>query len=143
MAQLPIDCLNEMFECLENKVDLSSYLLVNRLWCKISIRILWRTIQNHNILISCLPDKSKKLLQDNGLMILTSTSKPPLFNYIGFIQTLSMNDIYENIHTLQDHDRSKQILMIQEVFKMFMNRMSLKKLVSYLSPFKFSSLPFT
>src|ERR1044072_2273267 len=104
MAQLSIDCLNEIFERLEDKVDLSSCLLVNRLWCKISVRILWRTIQNHNTLIACLPDESKEFLHDNGLMTLTPTSKPPLFNYIGFIQTLSMGDIYENIQTLQDHD---------------------------------------
>src|SRR5947199_376445 len=42
---LPDDCLNEIFEILEDdKLTLHSCLLVNRLWCKISVRILWRNI---------------------------------------------------------------------------------------------------
>ena len=53
MFQLPIDCLNEIFEHLENdKVTLYSCLLVNRFWCKTSVRILWRIIRNYNTLKS-------------------------------------------------------------------------------------------
>ncbi len=37
---LHADCLNKIFESLEDKVDLYSCLLVNRLWCKVSVRIL-------------------------------------------------------------------------------------------------------
>jgi hypothetical protein len=41
MSQLPADCLNEIFENLENEIlTLHSCLLVNRLWCEVSIRIL-------------------------------------------------------------------------------------------------------
>ncbi|PKY51030.1 hypothetical protein RhiirA4_446649 [Rhizophagus irregularis] len=40
--QLPIDCLIKILECLEDdKVTLYSCLLVNRLWCRISVEILW------------------------------------------------------------------------------------------------------
>src|SRR5436305_5488531 len=42
---LPADCLNEIFENLDDdKITLHSCLLVSRLWCKISVRILWRNI---------------------------------------------------------------------------------------------------
>src|SRR5437764_13145513 len=58
---LPSDCLNEIFEYLEDdKVTLRSCLLVNHLWCEVSVRILWRSIRNYNTLIACLPNDSKK-----------------------------------------------------------------------------------
>src|SRR6266498_4043331 len=45
IVTLPIDCLSKIFECLdEDKVTLHSCLLVNRLWCRISVEILWRNI---------------------------------------------------------------------------------------------------
>ena len=60
-CQLPADCLNDIFEFLrKDKVTLHSCLLVNRLWCEVSVRILWRNIWNfddpsiYNTLISCL-----------------------------------------------------------------------------------------
>src|SRR5438105_1207395 len=79
MARLPADCLNEIFENLkEDKITLHSCLLVNRLWCEVSVRILWRDILNfiystpyeHKqrvksavliTLIACLPSESKEL----------------------------------------------------------------------------------
>src|SRR3954471_8748001 len=96
-CKLPVDCLNEIFEFLEeDKVTLHSCLLVNRLWCEISVRILWRDVlsfkyasyqsdvssQILNTLISCLPNESKELLQKNEISISTPTSKYPLFNYV-------------------------------------------------------------
>ena len=63
MSQLPVDCLNEIFEHLENEkvgiVTLRSCLLVNRIWCKISVRILWRDVQyycsfNFRTLMACI-----------------------------------------------------------------------------------------
>src|SRR5688572_24754847 len=88
--QLPSDCLNEIFECLEDNADLYSCLLVNHLWCKVSVRILWKSIQNYNTLISCLPNESKEILQKNEIIISTPTSNPLLFNYVTFIKNLSI-----------------------------------------------------
>src|SRR5580765_1002388 len=100
--QLLADCLNEVFEYLEDdKFTLHSCLLVNRLWCEISVRILWRDIWNlrysvtgkHQLkvasatlstLIACLPNESKEFLHKNEIFISTPTSKPPLFNYAAF-----------------------------------------------------------
>ena len=88
--RLPVECLNEVFEYLEeDKVALHSCLLVNRLWCEISVRILWRDIWSFNdtvtledqlnlllqinkiisTLVACLPNESKDLLYKNGIFI--------------------------------------------------------------------------
>jgi len=45
--------LKKIFEYLVYKVDLRSCLLVNRLWCEVSVQILWTKIQNYDTLISC------------------------------------------------------------------------------------------
>src|SRR4051812_28699364 len=107
-CQLLVDCLNEIFEYLEeDKVTLYSCLLVNRLWCEISVRILWRNVWNTasfpgslkilSTLIACLPIESKDLLHKNGIFISTPTSKPPLFNYASFFKVLSIGKIDEII----------------------------------------------
>ena len=68
-------CLNEVFENLEDdKVTLHSCLLVNRLWCEVSVRILWRKIWNYGTLISCLPNESKELLRKNEIFISTPSN---------------------------------------------------------------------
>src|SRR5438045_6564122 len=92
------DCLNEILENLEDdKITLHSCLLVNRLWCEVSVRILWRNIWSFkyivahqyrlkvasailSTLIACLPNKPKEFLHSSGIFISTSTLKPPLFN---------------------------------------------------------------
>src|ERR1044072_5664725 len=105
--QLPVDCLNQIFECydddcsdqifedhdeclttfqqMENQRALRSCLLVSRLWCQVSVRILWRTIQNYQTLMGCLPDESKKILHENQI----ETSRPPSFHYVDFVKILS------------------------------------------------------
>ena len=99
MSQLPADCLNEIFEYLENdKITLRSCLLVNRLWCEVAVRILWRNTWNYSTmnfrtLIACLPNESKEILYENGIIISAPISKPPMFNYAAFCKTLSINRV--------------------------------------------------
>ena len=131
-CQLPADCLNEIFEYLEDK-DLHSCLLVNRLWCEVSVQILWTSIQNYNTLIACLPNESKEILYKNEIFISTPTSKSPLFSYVSFINSLSMDEIDIGIENLINHlSITSQIfnnykcIVTQEIFKMFMNQISLK-----------------
>src|ERR1043165_1944639 len=103
ILRLPIDCLNDILENLEkDKTSLRSCLLVNRLWCTVTVRILWRNVwefirgrydqrTSSSILgtfIACLPNESKNLLSINKISIPTPTPKSPLFNYVSFIQTL-------------------------------------------------------
>src|SRR5687767_15029724 len=99
-CQLPADCLIDIFECLED-LDLRSCLLVNRLWCESSVQILWKNIQNYNTLIACLPNISKEILNQNEIIISTPTSKPPLFNYVTFIKTLSIREIYKKVRKIK------------------------------------------
>src|SRR6266480_1340579 len=133
----PTDCLNEVFENLkDDKITLHSCLLVSRLWCKISIRILWRDIWNFNrgfnvesalsTLISCLPVESNELLNKNKIFISTPTSKPPLFDYAAFCKVLSVNKISQTINEVLNSYTSieKNCLILEEMLKMFMNRIS-------------------
>ena len=116
-CQLPTDCLNGIFECLEeDKISLRSCLLVNRLWCMAAVRILWKnlwTSQYHpyhscreylplppailGTLIACLPNESKDLLHVNGIFIPIPTSKSPMFDYISFIKILSIQTINQTL----------------------------------------------
>jgi hypothetical protein len=169
--QLPVDCLNEIFEYLEDdEITLYSCLLVNRLYCEIAVEILWRDIldfqngfehsyKSHmslsviSTLIACLPNESKDLLRKNGICIITPTKKPPLFNYPSFCKTISIYGIDRMIeYTLRsqqlitsgDLNHGKRLLL-QELLKMFMNQISsLKSLdcsTAYIDDIEFIYLP--
>src|SRR5436189_6429198 len=98
MSQLPADCLNEIFEYLEeDKVTLCSCLLVNRLWCEVSVRILWRSIRNYRTLIACLPDESKEILCKNGVITSTLMASKPRFNYASFCKFLLIGEAINRI----------------------------------------------
>ena len=106
MSQLNADCLEEIFELLEDdKATLYSCLLVNRLWCKVSVRILWKDIWNGELstlsvksaqslekaictLFDCLPKEHH--LHKNGTAVITSNT---LFNYASFCKVFSINII--------------------------------------------------
>src|ERR1044071_3260464 len=111
--QLPADCLNEVFEYLE-KESIYACLLVNRLWCEVAVKILWRNAlgvrddryQLVNTLVACLSDESKDFLYANGVLIQTPTSKSPLFNYISYIKVLSILVIDHIIEGAQKNKRA-------------------------------------
>ncbi|GES74457.1 hypothetical protein GLOIN_2v1784405 [Rhizophagus clarus] len=96
---LPIDCLFKIMKCLEeDRVTLHLFLLVNCLFCRICVEILWGNLLNYkdikyskilDALITCLPNESKDLLFD--LRIIISSPKVPLFNYISFSKVLPIN----------------------------------------------------
>src|SRR5437762_1718304 len=112
MSQLSADCLNEIFEYLEDdKFTLYSCILVNRLWCEVSVRIFWRNIYNYNIsnfrtLIACLPNESKEILSKNRIIISTTTSKLPIFNYASFCKVLSIDRVNDMIKKLLKNQQS-------------------------------------
>src|SRR6266540_2361884 len=77
-CQIPADCLNEIFGYLNVLREiLHSCLLVNRFWCEVVVRILWKDIWSFtnsslkliSILIACLPNESKDLLCTNEIFI--------------------------------------------------------------------------
>ncbi|CAB4381596.1 unnamed protein product [Rhizophagus irregularis] len=150
--RLPADCLNEIFEYLElDRFTLHSCLLVNHLWCELSVRILWRNTLNikfdykHSFkiessilstLIACLPNESKKLLHDNKIFISTPTSKPLLFNYASFCKTLSIYEINRMIDSVLKNKPSldskyKNSLVANEIIKMFASQISSLKKLTY------------
>jgi len=159
-CQIPADCLYEIFEHLKNKcferdiISLHSCLLVNRFWCEVAVKILWRDILSFeydsnsssklvSTLIACLPNESKNLLYKNEIFIPTPTSNPPLFNYISFIKVLSIftiDRIIENALNSQDFDYNKY-LITQELLKIMMNQISPLKTLDY--NFGISKVPFT
>jgi hypothetical protein len=155
-CQLPTECLNEIFENLveEDNLTLYSCLLVNRFWCKIAVRILWRNILNFkgshrrrsltlrrslrvvtsilSTLIACLPNESKELLYKNKIFISTPTSNPPLFNYSEFCKVLSINEITEIVNDVLENYND---LVVNEIIKMFTNQISsLKKFTYFYNP---------
>src|SRR5438034_337478 len=143
MSQLPADCLNEIFEYLENDpFTLYSCILVNRFWCEVSVRIFWRNVEKYSIsnfstLISCLPNESKEILNENGIIISTPTSKSPTFNYASFCKILSINRVCYMIKKLLTNQQSispqnlnnNTHIVVREIHKMLMNQISsLKRL---------------
>src|ERR1051325_9125706 len=128
MSKLSVDCLNEIIEYLEDdKTALHSCLLVNRLWCKVFVRILWTNVWNYDTLISCLPDESvsKKILSTSGII----NSKPPLFNYVTFIKNVEIDKIIENILKIYQPLKYKMFIVAPEICELFINQIpSLKEL---------------
>jgi hypothetical protein len=143
--QLPADCLNEIFDYLEkDKVTLYSCLLVNRLWCEVAVRILWKDVLCSSIprpkellsllspLIACFPNESKDFLYNNGIIFTTSTWKAPLFNYISYCKILSINKIDQMIqHAFLQNSNSDKNLILQEILKVLMNQISSLKSLDY------------
>src|ERR1043165_1594476 len=139
MSQLSADCLNEIFEYLEkDKITLRSCLLVNRIWCEVSVRILWREIRNYHTLIACLPDALKEILSKNG--IITSDSRPPpMFNYASFCKVLSVNQVTFNVRKFIESQQSSSFqnlsditsIVTEEIFKFLIPQISLRKLYFY------------
>src|SRR5436853_1239001 len=96
MPQLLVDCLIDIFEYfVDDKITLLSCLFVNRLWCEVAVRFLWRNGLEYKestfiTLIACLPNESKAILHNNGIIIQNQTSKPPTFNYAAFCKILNV-----------------------------------------------------
>ncbi|PKY18222.1 hypothetical protein RhiirB3_522596 [Rhizophagus irregularis] len=144
MSQLPADCLNEIFDYLEeDKFTLHSCLLVNRLWCGVSVRILWKNVWNYKTLITCLPKESKEILYENKIITTTLNSKTPLFDYTTFIKSLSIYNVHDMIKNILQNYQSitpqnlnyKKYIVAREIYKFLMNKISsLRELYFYSYP---------
>ncbi|PKY27800.1 hypothetical protein RhiirB3_443663 [Rhizophagus irregularis] len=92
---------NTLFRCL----------LVNKLWCKLTIPILWKDCLSHNskpisheknislikILFSFLSEESKNLLIMNEINLSFIQTQTPLFNYISYCKSIITFDVTEVI----------------------------------------------
>ena len=99
-------------------------------------------------LIACLPNDSKEILHENGIIISTPTSKPPMFNYPAFCKVLSVNQINYGINQLLKNQQSISLqnlnnnthIVVQEIFKLYMSQItSLRELTFY----QFQNMTFT
>ena len=93
---LPVDCLIEILEYLENDTSsLHSCILVNRLWCFFATRILWRRpfenvypdkygLSAIGTYISCLSDEEKQFFINYDVDV--SFLVQPLLDYPRYLQ---------------------------------------------------------
>src|SRR6266498_3915570 len=150
--QLTADCLNDIIEYLDkDKISLRSCLLVNRLWCRIAVEVLWRNVWNiqyysnpkrrHaplsilSTLIACLPNESKNLLSINGISIPTPTTNLSPFDYISFIKVLCFRQIEciveDALINQKINTSNNRYLVLQELLKAFMNQIPSLKILNY------------
>ncbi|RIA89151.1 hypothetical protein C1645_876899 [Glomus cerebriforme] len=136
MSQLPADCLNEIFEYLDDEMPaLYSCMLVNHQWCESSVRVFWRDvwvlkIPHFRTLIACLPNESKEILYKNGIVIPPPTPNPPMFNYAKFCKVISTKIIHFQIEVLLKSQQSllpqnlenNISIVLKEIYKMYMSQ---------------------
>src|SRR5581483_11617702 len=79
-------------------------------------------VRNYDTLMACLPNESKEILYGNGIITPSTTSNPPLFNYITFIKDLKLDTLFEKV--FKNYQSKDDNLLAQEIYKMFMNQIS-------------------
>src|ERR1044072_363848 len=161
---LPTECVQDVISNLEINRDLFSALMVNREWCKFAVPILWKNPfdnsnrENHckNIIMrtyfSCLDQRSKLLLESNGID-LSSTTSNTAFDYASYLNYLSTTSLKYKIQQYmfpqesfydsllnEDQNTSNQIKLIFTVLcKLFIARSVEIKYVEF-SDFGFDPL---
>ncbi|CAG8432723.1 7050_t:CDS:1 [Diversispora eburnea] len=143
---LPSDCLEEIFEYLDNDVQsLHSSVLVNRLWCKTAIRFLWRNPWKHlakfensdwasivETLQSCISEEIKASWEKNKI---ENSKRQPLFDYVGYCRYLSEWEINKITYVILQKGYSKnnwsskqyennRTIIERDLFRLFLSRCS-------------------
>lgn len=108
-STVPLDCLQEIFQYLENDIkSLYHCMFVNRTWCRIIISLLWRrpfeysgpkSTRRYSELvrtyITCLPNNSKKKIYETGYNI--HLHPRPLFPYHKYLRELDCEKLDEAV----------------------------------------------
>ena len=119
--QLPSDCLDVIFEHLEDEMDLRSCLLVDRSWCKLPRKyrsrgfgwdhvigsdrqIFTKTISRNKNMVHGLPNPSTWLFLEKLEPVLTSWANRIPLNPLTLIIECSRSDWYEKENTLAVKD---------------------------------------
>ena len=139
MSNLNKDILYILFEELQSDSNsLFSCLLVNRLWCETVVPILWKNPWCHednmdyqkksslyHIIIISLPHDVKESLTSQGIQLFpASTShQPPSFDYLSFCRSINIKVVKEII-SLGSSVTCNQFLLQQEIYSLFMNKLS-------------------
>ncbi|CAG8577093.1 7802_t:CDS:1 [Funneliformis mosseae] len=120
MSTLPGDCLAQIFSYLdEDSKSLYAFIRVNRLWCVNAIKYLWKQPLRFALILKSTPDYTLRHRTKTGKLTETFIKclihnemvsggdiqnkrrrsprvplvSPPLFNYIGFIRRLDLDDL--------------------------------------------------
>ncbi|GBC05006.1 hypothetical protein RclHR1_00060019 [Rhizophagus clarus] len=134
MTKLNRDILYLILEELQdNKRTLYSSLTVNKTWCEIIIRILWRNPWKYLIngfkefsffvvIVSHLSEESKNELKFQGVDLPTASSQTLLFNYISFCRHLNLNAFDKMFNTVKYHYSNSTLSILKnEIYNLFIN----------------------
>ncbi|RIA92908.1 hypothetical protein C1645_820104 [Glomus cerebriforme] len=144
MSLINEDCLSLIFEELhDDRSSLYSCLLVNKIWCKFVVPILWRDPWNFlnilkdstkdklflNTLLLHLPEESKNYLknQDNNSINIPQ-QRHPLFNYVSFIKYIRQKYKSLDIEIIYNPSYNYELksLLEQEIYKLLISKCTLK-----------------
>ncbi|RGB31006.1 hypothetical protein C1646_764598 [Rhizophagus diaphanus] len=130
MSKLNKDILYLIFDELHDKNTLFSCLLVNKTWCEMIIRNLWRDPWKFkedrngklllNTIVTHLSEESKKYLKSQGINIRSRSYNKILFNYITFCKHLNLSVIRMILNKIIEN-KSKIIIIMNEILKLFIN----------------------
>ncbi|POG67208.1 hypothetical protein GLOIN_2v1649613, partial [Rhizophagus irregularis DAOM 181602=DAOM 197198] len=139
MSELILDILVLIIEELEDDYNtLFNCLLVNSIWCKTTIPILWKNYLNYalfkfkyvsliKLFFSYLSEESKILMNENGIDFnLSFIPQKPLINYISFIKSIVIFDISKvieicfNIKLLEN----QKLIIEKEFYNIIFNQCS-------------------
>ncbi|PKY22445.1 hypothetical protein RhiirB3_436429 [Rhizophagus irregularis] len=144
MSKLIPDIFALIIKELNNDYDtLFSCLLVNKLWCELTIPILWKDCLNHNsisrsheknislikILFTFLSEESKNLLIMNEINLSFIQTQRPLFNYIIYCKSIITFDVIEVIKNCFEPplSRNQEKIIEEEFYDMIFNKCSYLK----------------
>ncbi|GBB88547.1 hypothetical protein RclHR1_15090006 [Rhizophagus clarus] len=113
---------------LQNIETLLSCLTVNKVWCEITVPILWEDPWKYskgndlllNVIISHLSDESRKNLLSKGVDFLTNYQRP-FFDYISFCKYLNFINLNELISAIDIHDKDIFLIVKKEIINLFIN----------------------
>ncbi|PKC06004.1 hypothetical protein RhiirA5_420176 [Rhizophagus irregularis] len=130
MSKLNKDILYLIFDELHDKNTLFSCLLVNKTWCEMIIRNLWRDPWKFkedrngklllNTIVTHLSEESKNYLKSQGINIRSRSYNKILFNYITFCKHLNLSVIKMILNKIIEN-KSKIIIIMNEILKLFIN----------------------
>ncbi|PKY24035.1 hypothetical protein RhiirB3_438440 [Rhizophagus irregularis] len=107
-------------------------LLVSRLWCSISVRLLWRNRLDYKTLLSCLPNESMDILRANNILVPALITT--FVNYASFCKKFLLDEFFHSgINKIFNNELNDEKLRIvsNEIIKLLVNQASLKDLYVY------------